>query len=410
VNEIQPQTAAPRSEPASGSSPRAAWPLAIMLSIALGVVFRLTAWHSLGVTFLPGYAWGPAAGVAILLYLWLARGRLRTTGMRDGGTASPAPAQVAWAGLVIAGFVTNALTFAPERLGSLALLSAIHLPALTWLVMGVAVLGRMDDPLERFAAAVKSIEVLVTGAIYAGVVAIFSGVTVGLLTALQVTIPPPVIQATFAFLLGLVPVLAVASVYDPGLQPSAQRFGTGVTRVFFIVARLFLPLTLLVLLLVAVILPMRFGVLSENRSTLLIFNAMLFAVMLLIVGATPLRAEDLGPRAGAWLRRGIAALAFAAAVIGAYALAAVLSRTAHGGLTPNRLTVMGWNVVNIVTLLLLLLRPLRAGREGWVRALHGAFGQGLALYALWSAFVLVALPHLARIAHWPVSAGPGLRD
>ena len=404
----QPNLATQAREP--GSAPHAAWPLAIVLSVALGVIFRLTAWHCMGLTFLPGYIWGPAAGVAILLYLWLARGRLQATGTREGETASPEPTQVAWAVLVIAGFVTNALTFAPERLGSLALLSAIHLPALTWLVMGVAVLGRVEDPLERFAAVVKSIEVLVTGAIYAGVVAIFSGVTAGLLTALQVELPPSFIQATFAFLLGLIPVLAVASVYDPGLRPSAQRFGAGVTRVFFIAARLFLPLTLLVLLLVAAILPTRFGVLSENRGTLLIFNAMLFAVMLLIVGATPLRADDLAPRAGTWLRRGIAALAFAAAVVGAFALAAVLSRTVHGGLTPNRLTVIGWNVVNLVTLLLLLLRQLRAGRPGWVHALHAAFGEGFALYALWSAFVLVALPHLARVAHWPVSAVHGLGD
>jgi hypothetical protein len=281
---------------------------------------------------------------------------------------------------------------------------------LTWLVMGVAVPGRGADPLERFAAVVKSIEVLVTGAIYAGVVAVFAGVTAGLLTALQVKMPPPVIEAVLAFLLGFIPVLAVASVYDPGLRPSAQRFGAGVTRVFFIVARLFLLPTLLVLLLVAAILPARFTVLSENRETLLIFNAMLFAVMLLIVGAAPLRANDLAPRAGAWLRRGILAVALAGAVVGAYALAAVLSRTAQGGLTPNRLTVIGWNVVNLVTLLLLLLRQLRASREGWVRALHAAFGVGLALYALWSAFVLVALPHLARIAHWPVAAGRGIWD
>jgi len=406
----QPHTAARAIEPAPGSAPRAAWPLAIMLSIALGVVFRLTAWHRMGVTFLPGYVWGPAAGVAILLYLWLARGRLRAAGTYEGETASPGPTQVAWAVLVIAAFVTNALTFAPERLGRLALLSAIHLPALTWLVMGVAVLGRVEDPLERFAAVIKSIEVLVTGAIYAGVVVIFSGVTVGLLTALQVKLAPLVIQATAAFLLGLVPVLAVASVYDPGLRPSAQRFGVGVTRVFFIAARLFLPLTLLVLLLVAAIIPTRFVVLSENRGTLLIFNAMLFAVMLLIVGATPLRAGDLAPRPGAWLRRGIGAVALAAAVVGAYALVAILSRTAHGGLTVNRLTVIGWNVVNLAALFLLLLRQLRAGREGWVCALHAAFGEGLALYALWTAFVLVALPHLARVAHWPVSTGRGVWD
>jgi hypothetical protein len=405
-----PNLAAPALDPTPETQSHAAWPLAIALSLALGIVFRFTTWNSMGGAFLPGYVWGPAAGVAILLYLWLARRRLRSAGTQEGGTVSPGPTQVAWAVLVLAGFVTNALTFAPLRLGSLALLSAIHLPALTWLVMGVAVLGRMEEPLERFSAVVKSIEVLVTGAIYAGVVVIFTGVTAGLLTALQLKPPPPVIEATFSFLLGLIPVLAVASVYDPGLRPSAQRFGAGVTRIFFIAARLFLPLTLLVLLIVAVILPARFGVLSENRGTLLIFNAMLFAVMLLLVGATPLRAGDLAPRAGTWLRRGIAALALAAIVVGAYALAAVLSRAVQGGLTPNRLTVIGWNVVNLVTLLMLLLRQLRAGREGWVRALHAAFGVGLALYALWSAFVLVALPHIARVAHWPVGAVPGMFD
>ncbi len=405
-----PQTAERATGLDSASVPRAAWPIAITLSIALGVVFRLTTWHSLGVTLLPGYVWGPATGVAILLYLWLARGRLRAVGACEGETASPEPAQVAWAVLVIASFVTNALTFAPERHDQLALLSAIHLPALTWLVMGVVVLGRVGDPLERFAAVVKSIEVLVTGAIYAGVVAIFSGVTIGLLTALQVKIPPPVIQGAFSFLLGLVPVLAVASVYDPRLRPSAQRSGAGVTRIFFIAARLFLPLTLLVLLLVAVVIPARFGALAENRGTLLIFNAMLFAVMLLLVGATPLRADDLAPRHGAWLRRGIAAVALLAAVISTYALVAILSRTTQDGLTANRLTVIGWNVMNLVALLLLLLRQLRAGREGWVRALHTAFGEGLALYALWTAFVLVALPHLARIARWPVSSGRGIVD
>ena len=109
----QPHTAARASEPAPGSAPRAAWPLAIALSIALGVVFRLTAWHRMGVTFLPGYVWGPATGVAILLYLWLARGHLRAAGTSEGETASPEPTQIAWAVLVIAAFVTNAFTFAP---------------------------------------------------------------------------------------------------------------------------------------------------------------------------------------------------------------------------------------------------------------------------------------------------------
>ena len=395
------------AEVEDGTGQRTAWPLAIALGVALGGVYRLSLWSGWGTAALPAYVWGPGAAVAILLYLWLAGARPAAAAPRGGAPARPGPAQVAWAALVLAAFVANSLAFAPQRLPHLALLGAIHLPALAWLVLGLAVLGPADGPLERFAAVVKSIEVLVTAAIYAGAGVIFAAVTSGLFAALQVELPAEAQRSGPALLAGLVPVLAVASVYDPALAPSAQRFGAGVTRPFFIAARLFLPPTLLVLLVVAAVIPARFAVLSGHRETLLVFNAMLFAVMLLLVGAVPLRPDDLAPRAATWLRRGVAAVALLAAVVSAYALAATLARTVAGGLTANRLTVIGWNVVNIVTLLLVLLRPLRAGRGGWAPAVHAAFGAGLVLYALWTGFVLVVLPHLARAAHWPASPGLG---
>jgi hypothetical protein len=394
--------------------PRAAWLLALGLSVVLGIAFQLTlparSVRGSAAMMLPAYVWGPAAGVAILLYLWLARARVRVAGSREGETSSPEPTQVVWATLVIAAFATHALTFAPPGFRDLALLSAIHLPALTWLVLGTVVLGPLSDPVERFAAVLKSIEALVTGAIYGGVGSIFALVTFGLFAALHVTLPTQVVQTFSAFLPGLVPVLAVASVYEPGVRPAAQRFGPGLPRLFFIAARLFLPLTFLVLAVVAVVIPGRFAVLAGSRQTLAVFNAMLFAVMLLLVGATPLRPGDLTPRLGSWLRRGMLAVALLATVVGTYALVAILSRATRGGLTANRLTVIGWNVVNLLTLTLLLVRQIRAGRDGWVRALHVAFSAGLVLYGLWTSFVLIALPLIARAAHWSASAWPRAGD
>lgn len=386
--------------------PRAVWSLAIGVSVALGVVFRLSAWHTAGMPTLPAYLWAPAAAVAILVYLWLARVRLQAAGPRDGGAAAPGAAQVAWGAVVIAAFAVYARIVSPPRIGDLALLGAIHLPALAWLAVGAAVLGRAREPEEWFAGLVKSVEILVTGALYAGVAGVFSLVTFGLFAALQVEMPRPIAETFPTFLPGLVPVLAVASVYDPGLRPAAQRFGAGLTRLFFIAARLFLPLTLLVLLVVAAVMPARFAVLAGNRETLAVFNAMLFAVMLLLVGASPVRgAAAAAPGLESWLRRGILATAVLTAVVGGFALAAILSRTGLGGLTANRLTVIGWNVVNLVALAILVVLQLRAGRAGWVPALHRAFGAGLALYAIWTVFVLLALPLVARAAGWPVAPG-----
>lgn len=402
-------TAGPVPGPArtTPSGPRAAWPLALWLSAALGLFFWLTgsSWleHATGMPTLAPYAWGPAAGIAVLVYLWRARD---PAFVAVEGEAPPlTPRQVAASVLALTAFAVYARLVSPPSRGDLRLLTAIHLPALTWLVIGTIALGRVHSPLERFAAVVKSIEALVTAGIYAGAAAIFGVVTLGLFSALGVTVRGVIVEPFAMAMFGLPPVLAVASVYDPDRRPSAQRFGAGLTRVFFIAARVFLPLTLLVLLAVAALLPARFANLTGSRQTLIVFNAMLFAVMLLLVGATPLHPGEIAAGLERWLRRGIVAAAVLALVASGFGLAAILVRTVHGGLTANRLTVIGWNVVNLVVLVLLLARQARCGREAWVSALHQAFGAGLVAYAAWTVFVLVDLPPIARAAHWPVAVG-----
>jgi hypothetical protein len=401
---LGPETPPPPAV-APEAAARAAWPLAIALSVALGLLFRITlppgpAPSLPESVWSPFYVWAAAAGVAILVYLWRARGR--PSGVA-GAATGPGTAQALGAALVIVAFVVNAYALAPPRRPVLMTLAAIHLPALIWFAIGVVVLGRTSNASERFAAVIKSVEAAVTGAIYLAVAGLFAAISMALFAALEMELPKQVMRWMTALLPGLVPVLAVASVYDPGLRPAAQRFGVGLTRLFFIAARLFLPLTLAVLLVVVAVIPTRFAVLASNRHTLFAFNATLFAVMLLLVGATPIRPEDPPPSSGAWLRRGIVGVALLAIVVGGYALAAILSRTTLGGLTANRLTVIGWNLVNLVTLAVLIVHQIRARRDEWVPALHRSIQAGLVLYGLWTVFVLVAIPLVALAAHWPTT-------
>jgi hypothetical protein len=123
---------------------------------------------------------------------------------------------------------------------------------------------------------------------------------------------------------------------------------------------------------------------------------LLFAVMALLVTATPSHPGSLAPRYETLLRRGIVAVAALALLVGLYAMAAVVYRTAQGGLTMNRLAVIGWNTVNIATLSLLLYRQARDGPSGWVAACHRTFRVGLVGYAIWTLFVLVVIPLLWR--------------
>jgi hypothetical protein len=160
--------------------------------------------------------------------------------------------------------------------------------------------------------------------------------------------------------------------------------------------RVLLPLTLLVLVVYLAFIPLRFWEPFQNRDVLIIYNVMLFAVMALLVGATPIKPAALTPRLGLWLRRCLIAVALLATLVSLYALAAIAYRTWEGGVTLNRLTILGWNLINIGILVGLLLRQVRADRNTWAAALQAAFGMGMPVYVAWALFVVLAMPWVFR--------------
>lgn len=79
-----------------------------------------------------------------------------------------------------------------------------------------------------------------------------------------------------------------------------------------------------------------------------------------------------------------------------YALAAIGYRTWEGGITLNRLTIIGWNVINIAILSRVLTCQRRADDLTWLQAIQAAFGAGMPIYVGWAVFVVLALPWLFR--------------
>jgi hypothetical protein len=114
----------------------------------------------------------------------------------------------------------------------------------------------------------------------------------------------------------------------------------------------------------------------------------------LLVGATILRPSDSNPQWDKWLRRLIVGVALLTLIVSLYALSAIIYRTLNDRLTPNRLTFIGWNVINIGLLILLLLVQWRANAEQWLTGLYRSFSMGTAVYALWTAIVLFSMPWL----------------
>jgi hypothetical protein len=160
--------------------------------------------------------------------------------------------------------------------------------------------------------------------------------------------------------------------------------------------RLFLPLTLGVLVIYLFVIPFNFWEPFNNRNVLIVYNLMLFAVMGLLLGATPIRSDDLSPQLQKWLRTGILAVAILSAVVSIYALSATLYRTIDGGVTINRLTILGWNSINIAILLALIMKQLKNRQERWITSLQTVFSLGTNAYWIWSIFLLLAIPWLFR--------------
>ncbi len=362
------------------------WRAAIPLSLVNGAIFALLAGPRLD---LPGgmpflfLVWAPIAGCFIIAFLAILGRQPRRRTL---------PAVAALLGLGI--YAT--LWALPAGRQVYRTLMLIHLPLLAWVAVGFSLLGTRRESEGLFAVLSKSLEVLITGGIYVLAGGAFAAITFGLFGALGIRITDTVMRLVLEGGGGLIPVLAVATVYDPRLRPIEQRFEEGLGKLVPTLTRLLLPLTLVVLAIYLVAIPFNFMQPFRDRGLLIVYNVMLFAVMGLLIGATPPQVPEQPARYLGALRSGIVALAGLAVLISLYALSAVVYRTVLGGLTANRLTVIGWNAINIGLLALLLYKQVRQGAAGWIRAVQSVAVPGAIAYTLWVVFLTVAVPLLFR--------------
>ena len=272
------------------------------------------------------------------------------------------------------------------------ILMVLQLPLLCWIGLGIATLKFSSAPDDRFAFLIKSIEVMITAGVYLIFGVAFGVITVGMFSALNITPPEIVLRLIAAGGFGLIPILAIATMYDPHFSPKSQDFSLGLSRFVFTIVRLLLPLTFLVLVIYIFVIPFNFMAPFQNRNLLIIYNVMQFAIIGLLIGATPLALDELSQKLQTWLRRGIVAVAILALVISLYALSAVSYRTAIDGLTLNRTTIIGWNVINIVILVALIVSQFRKGSTSWHERLQNVFSKATIAYLVWSVLLIVFLP------------------
>jgi hypothetical protein len=388
--------ASPAAKPAVTATQ---WRVALPISFALGLVyFLLTDERLLNSPVTEGWfpIWiGPIAALALIGYLALA-----------GQKNWKWPVVVSSVLVALSAYATLfTLPLARASTGMMAAtLSSQYLVLGALHCMAAAVLGvlwvatsRRIEPVGRFTVLIKAFEMIVTAGILSSLGSILLMLAVGLFGALGIEFNNEIYFRLAAGIAGgFIPVLSTAIIYDARLAPQMQDFSRGFSKIVAILLRLLLPISLVGLVIYIAVIPFYFWEPFKNRDVLIIYNIFLFAVLGMIVGATPMKQEGLGARQQKLLRLGLVSVAGLATLISIYALAAIVSRTVSAGFTPNRLTVLGWNIINIGLLILMLVRQLKTSSEQWLQALHRTVSDGIIIYSVWISVLLITIPLVFR--------------
>ena len=257
-------------------------------------------------------------------------------------------------------------------------LSALHLPLSLLSLGGVLALGARWRNAE---ARLSYLQLVSETVALAGVLLLGGAVLVALTVALFEAIGVRVEEVVFGWVVvfGLIGVLPVGA-FLAGQRVEASRLAP-------LVARVFGPLALTVLAVYLPALVLSGGL--ADRDSLLALNVTLVAVLALVL----LMEAERPDRRRVWTDGVAAALVVLALVADGFAFGSIAARLA-GGLTPNRLAVVGLNVLvaaHFAGLAPALVRRALGGGPGPEEAWTARF---LTVYALWSAAVVLAFPFL----------------
>ena len=281
---------------------------------------------------------------------------------------------------VAAGVVANVYPFASG--GSTEILTALHLPIALWLAVGIAyaggrwgqIGGRMD--FIRFSGELF---------IYYALIALGGGVLTGFLLLMFETIGIDAESFVGGWLLpcGAAGAVLVASWLVEAKQSVIENMAPVLTR-------LFTPLFAAVLVTFLGTLLWTGGGSAIERNMLIAFDLLLVLVLALLLYSVSARDHHSPPGIFDVLQ---IVLVVSALLADAVALWAVAARITEFGLSPNRVAVLGMNLILLVNLVwsaVLYIRFLRgrgafAGLERWQT-------EYLPVYAVWAAIVVIVLP------------------
>jgi hypothetical protein len=263
-------------------------------------------------------------------------------------------------------------------------LSCIHLLLFLWSILGFAFVGRRKNNEHKRLHFLKFNGDLV---VMAGLLLIagglLTGMTIGLFELIGFHIESFYFKNVAIIGLSAIPIVATFLT-----QTNPQLVG----KVTPVIARLFSPLVLVMLVIYLVAIVYSGKDPYNDRDFLLMFNALLIGVLAIIFFSIAETSKSTIHYTQSWI---LFLLSMITILVNCVALSAIVFRISEWGFTPNRAAVLGGNVLILVNLILVAVQLFKViSKKGEISIVGNAIAWYLPIYFIWTIVVTFIFPVL----------------
>ena len=266
------------------------------------------------------------------------------------------------------------------------ILSTMHLPIFLWSILGYAFIGGDLNNNQKKIAFLKynGNFIVMTGLIFISGM-LFTGITLALFELLKMDIQTFYFEQIAVWALAAMPMLSTYLIQNnPDL----------VNKISPTIAKIFTPIVFITLLVFLIALFYNGKNIYNDRNFLLVFNAVLIGVMAIILFSLTEATNNTSSKFNLIILLGLGLLTI---IANAIALSAILFRLSEFGLSPNRIAVLGANLLVFIHLLLVsygLFKNLKG--KASIQDVEGDIALFIPVYAVWAAFVTFAMPFIFK--------------
>lgn len=261
-------------------------------------------------------------------------------------------------------------------------LACIHLPLFLWTILGfVFVDGDLKNTPRRldFLRYNGDVVVMTTIILISG--GLFTVMTLGLFSLIDLKIEDFYFQYIAVWGLAAAPIVGTYLV-----QTNPQL----VKNVSPVIAKIFTPLVLVTLVIYLITILYTHKDPYNDREFLLVFNALLIGVMAIILFSIAETSKNAGSKISMMMLLGLSVVTI---ILNGIALSAILFRISAWGLTPNRLAVLGGNLLILSNLLLVAYRLFKTTKGvNDIEKVEESIVFFLPIYSVWTVFVTFVFP------------------